>query len=77
MTADTLTITTANGQTLEFTLGTGTTYSTQAPATAADVKTGSKVEVRLQPGGNGFRPNGSAAPSSGPVGTASSVTVVP
>lgn len=77
VTGDTLTITTANGQTLEFSLGTGTTYSTKAPATAADVKAGAKVEVQLQPGTNGFRPNASAAPSAGPVGTASSVTVVP
>ncbi len=77
VTGDTLTITTANGQTLEFTLGADTTYSTKAPGTAADVKAGSKVEVQLQLGANGFRPNASAAPSAGPVGTASSVTVVP
>jgi len=77
VTGDTLTITTANGQTVEFTLGTDTTYSTNTPATAADVKAGSKVEVQLQPGANGFRPNASAAPSAGPIGTASSVTVVP
>ncbi|HEY6013096.1 MAG TPA: hypothetical protein VIU37_03790, partial [Candidatus Limnocylindrales bacterium] len=76
VTGDTLTIATANGQTLEFGLGADTTYSTKAPATAADVKTGSNVEVQLQLGGNAFRPNASAAPS-GPVGTASSVTVVP
>ena len=77
---DTLTITTADGQTLEFTLGADTTYDSKAPATAADVKAGSKVEVQLQlagGNGNGFRPNASAAPSAGPVGTASNVTVVP
>lgn len=79
VTGDTLTITTANGQTLEFTLGADTTYSTKAPAAAADVKPGSKVEVQLQLGADGFRPNAnaSAAPSAGPVGTAGSVTVVP
>jgi hypothetical protein len=77
VTGDTLTITTANGQTLEFTLGADTTYSTKAPATAGDIKTGSKVEVQLQLGAGGFRPNASAAPSAGPVGTAGSVTVVP
>jgi hypothetical protein len=77
VTPDTLTITTANGQTLEFSLGSGTTYSTKTPATSADVKAGSTVEVQLQPGANGFRPNASAAPSAGPLGTASSVTVVP
>jgi hypothetical protein len=76
---DTLTVTTANGQTLEFTLGSTTAYDTQSPATAAAVKTGSKVEVQLQPGSGGFggfRPNASGAPS-GPIGTASRVTVVP
>ena len=79
VTGDTLTITTANGQTLEFTLGADTTYSTKAPATAGDVKAGAKVEVQLQlaAGAGGLRPNASAAPSAGPVGTASSVTVVP
>jgi hypothetical protein len=77
VTGDTLTITTANGQTLEFTLGADTTYSTKSPATAGDVKTGSKVEVQLQLGAGGLRPNASAAPSGGPVGTAGSVTVVP
>jgi hypothetical protein len=79
VTGDTLTITTTNGQTVSFTLGSGTTYSTKTAATAADVKAGSKVEVQLQlgAGAGGFRPNASAAPSSGPVGTASSVTVVP
>ena len=79
ITGDTLTITTANGQTLEFTLGADTTYATKAAATAGDVKAGSKVEVQLQlgAGANGFRPNASAAPSAGPVGTAGSVTVVP
>jgi hypothetical protein len=77
MAGDTLTITTADGQTLEFALGADTTYSTKSPATAADIKTGSKVEVQLQVGAGGFRPNASAAPSAGPVGTAGSVTVVP
>jgi hypothetical protein len=79
VTGDTLTITTANGQTLEFTLGSETTYATKAAATAGDVKPGSKVEVQLQlgAGANGFRPNASAAPSAGPVGAAGSVTVVP
>ena len=75
VTGDTLTITTANGQTVQLTLGADTTYHTQAPATASDVKAGSKVEVQLQFGAGG-RPTASAA-SAGPVGTASSVTVVP
>jgi hypothetical protein len=83
ITGDTLTLKTANGQTLEFSLGADTTYSSKTPATAADVKAGSKVEVQLrgigngQPpaGGNG-QPQGSAAPS-GPIGTAGSVTIDP
>jgi hypothetical protein len=73
---DTLTITTANGQTVELALGSATTYHSQAPATASDVKVGSKVEVQLQFGAGG-RPTASAAASAGPIGTASSVTVVP
>jgi hypothetical protein len=75
---NTLTITTANGQTIEVTTGDSTTYHTQAPATAADVKTGSNVQVQLQFNGNGGgpRPNASSAPT-GPIGTAGSVTVVP
>ncbi len=76
VTGDTLTITTANGQTVEFTLGSATTYSAKTPATASDVKAGSKVEVQLE-FGDGGRPTASAAASPGPVGTASSVTVVP
>ena len=74
---DTLTITPADGQTVELSIGSDTNYHTQSPATASDVKAGSKVEVQLQFGAGGFRPNASAAPSAGPVGTASSVTVVP
>ncbi len=75
---NTLTITTANGQTIEVTTGDSTTYHSQAPATAADVKTGSNVQVQLQFDGNGggARPNASSAPT-GPIGTAGSVTVVP
>jgi len=77
VTGDTLTITTANGQTVQLGLGSATTYNTQTPATASDVKAGSTVNVQLQIGdGAGFRRDASAAPS-GPIGTASSVTVVP
>jgi hypothetical protein len=75
ITADTLTLKTANGQTLEFSLGADTTYASKTPATAADVKAGSKVEVQLRAGGDG-QPRASAA-ASGPIGTAGSVTVVP
>jgi hypothetical protein len=75
ITGDTLTLKTANGQTLEFGLGADTTYASKTPATAADVKPGSKVEVQLQGIGNG-QPQGSAA-ASGPIGTAGSVTIDP
>ena len=75
ITGETLTLKTANGQTLEFSLGADTTYSSKTPATAADVKAGSKVEVQLQGGGNG-QPRASAA-ASGPIGTSGSVTVDP
>lgn len=75
VTGDTLTITTANGQTVELNLGSGTTYNTKTPATASDIKAGSKVEVQLEFGAGG-RPTASAPPS-GPIGNASSVTLVP
>jgi hypothetical protein len=75
VTGDTLTITTATGQTLEFSLGSGTTYATKTPTTASDIKAGSNVEVQLNFGAGG-RPSASAAPS-GPIGTATTVTVVP
>jgi hypothetical protein len=82
ITADTLTLKTASGQTVQFKLDPSTTYGTQQPATASDVTTGSKVQVGLAlgAGGGGFgggqRPQASGATS--PVtGTAGSVTVVP
>jgi hypothetical protein len=77
VTADTLTITTTNGQTLTFTLGASTAYDTKAPAAASDVKVGSKVEVQLDNFRGGGRPSASAEASPGPLGTATTVTVVP
>ena len=77
LTADTLTITTVNGQTLEFTLGADTAYDTKAAATASVVKVGSKVEVQLDNFRGAGRPAASAEASAGPLGTATSVTVVP
>jgi Domain of unknown function (DUF5666) len=71
----TLTIKTANGQTVQVTTGPSTTYHTETPATSSDVQTGKTVQVQLDFGGNG-RPSASATPG-GPVGTANSVTVVP
>jgi len=76
VTADALTVTTAGGQTLTFTLGSDTTYGTRTPGTASDVKTGSKVEIQLATGAGGDRPTASADAST-PLGTAASVTVVP
>jgi hypothetical protein len=77
MTGETLTLKTAAGATVEVTIGSSTTYDTQTPATAADVQAGKTVQVQLAGGpGGGGRPTASAA-TSGPLGTASSVTVVP
>lgn len=74
---DTVTIKTANGQTIEVSTGADTTYNTQAPGTASDVTEGKTVEVQLSGvTGGGFRPGASAAPS-GAVGTAGSITVIP
>jgi hypothetical protein len=82
ITADTLTLKTASGQTVQFKLDPSTTYGTEQAATASEVTTGSKVQVGLAlgAGGGGFgagqRPQASGATS--PVtGTAGSVTVVP
>lgn len=75
ITGDTLIIKTASGQTVEVTTGSATTYNTQSPASASDVKTGATVQVQLDFGG-GNRPGASAAPGT-PVGTAGSVTVIP
>jgi hypothetical protein len=69
--ADTITITTENGQTLELSLGADTTYSTKTPGAASDVSAGATVEVQLDFGAAG---GGSA---SGASGTAESVTIVP
>ncbi len=79
VTGDTLTIATANGRTVEVSLGSDTQYHQQAAGSASDVTTGSKVSVRLDLAGRGQGNgnqggNGTAA---GPTGTASDVTVVP
>jgi hypothetical protein len=73
--ADTLTVKTTGGQTIVVALGASTTYGTQTPATATDVQTGKTVQIQLTANGQG-RPSASAT-TSGPVGTASSVTVLP
>jgi hypothetical protein len=76
ITDDTLTLTTESGQTVELSLDADTSYSRKSDAAAADVTTGSTVEVRLDFGAGVGRPTASAD-SSTPLGTASSVTVVP
>ncbi|MBI2762569.1 MAG: hypothetical protein HYX54_02265 [Chloroflexi bacterium] len=73
--SDTITITTTNGLTLVFSLTPTTTYQTKAPAAASAVKPGSKVEIQLD-AAVGDQPAASGS-ASGPVGTASGVTVVP
>jgi len=72
---DTLTVTTTGGRTVVVSFGSGTTYRSVTSATAADVTVGSKVEVQLSFGVDG-QPSASGA-GAAPIGTASSVTVVP
>jgi hypothetical protein len=75
---DTITIKTASGQTIELKTDADTDYHTQAPASASDVTAGSSVEVQVQfDGAGGFGRPGASPTTSGPVGTAGSVTVVP
>jgi hypothetical protein len=70
ITDTTLTLKTADGQTIQIALDGSTTYHAQTDATADDVTTGGKVQVRLDMrGGNG---NGNATNPA-----ASDVTVVP
>ena len=44
---DTVTIKTANGQTIQVSTGADTTYNTQAPGSASDVTEGTTVQVQL------------------------------
>ena len=80
ITDTTLTLKTADGPTIQIALSDGTTYHAQTDASASDVVTGSKVQVRLDfrrgDGANG--PSASAGPGGGTTGmTANDVTVVP
>jgi len=79
VTGDTLTITTADGRTIEVSLGADTEYHQQAAGSASDVTTGSKVSVQLDLAGRGQGPNGGqgGGGATGPTGTASDVTVIP
>jgi hypothetical protein len=74
VTATTLTLKTASGQTIQVALDGSTTYHAQSDASASDVTTGSSVLVRV----SGFRgrPGASADPG-GTDQTASDITVVP
>jgi hypothetical protein len=75
---DSLTIKTASGQTIEVTTGASTTYNTQAPASASDVQAGTTVQVQLEfSGAVGAGRPGASATTTGSVGTAGSVTVIP
>jgi len=83
--ADSITIQTAGGQSVTIPLNASTTYATRTPATAAAVTSGSTVIVQLQSGrgafgngngGQGGGPNASGAPGR-TLGPASNVTVVP
>jgi hypothetical protein len=82
--ADSVTITTSAGTTIELSIDDGTEYHQQAAAASSDVATGSTVVVQVSGfAGRGGQPGGanaSAAPSAGtggPTGTATDITVVP
>jgi hypothetical protein len=69
--SDALTITTADGQTIQVALDGSTTYHAQTSATSGDVTSGSKVTIRLGLGGT----DDGSGTSTGP--TAQDVTIVP
>jgi hypothetical protein len=70
VTTDSVTITTASGQTITVAIGGTTTYHQQASASASDVRTGGTVIVRL-----GFRQPTANGTTGGP--TATDITIVP
>ena len=79
--ADSMTITTSSGATVEVSISGNTTYHQQAAATSADVATGKTVVVEVA--GFGGRGGGGAGSSPAPSGgtttapTATDITVVP
>jgi hypothetical protein len=85
VTADSITIQLANGQSLTIPTDSSTAYHSQTPATAADVTAGKTVQVQLSGGrflgrgngGNGGTGNGPTASGGPDLGAASSVTIVP
>ena len=77
---DSMTLTTASGQTIEIALDQETEYHTQADATAGDVTTGTQVEVQVDMAGRDPGQGGQGAQGSGDtgsLGTAGDVTIVP
>jgi hypothetical protein len=77
--ATTLTLKTAGGQTIQIALSGTTTYHSQSDATASDVVTGGQVLVRvsLQRGDGAGGPQASAGPGGGFSASATDITVVP
>ncbi len=81
--ADSVTIKTSEGATIELSIDSGTEYHQQAAADASDVTTGATVVVQMSGfAGRGPQggPNASAAPSAATgttTGTATDITVVP
>ena len=72
--ADSMTIRTASGATIDVALDDSTAYHQQSDTMASSVTTGSDVIVRLTGGG---RPGQAPGSSAAPTGTASDITVVP
>ena len=89
--ADSITLQLANGQSVTIPVNGDTTYHSQTPATAGDVKTGSTVLIQLEGGrgaftGNGNGNNGNGNGNGGPAAsgqptrtlpTARSITLAP
>jgi hypothetical protein len=79
--ADSMTITTSSGATVEVSINGNTAYHQQSAATSADVSTGKTVVVQVEGfgGRGGGGPGSSPAPSSGTTTapTATDITVVP
>jgi hypothetical protein len=75
VTADSMTVRLADGQTVTISLGSSTTYHGQTAATSSDVTTGSTVVVQTT-GGSTSGASASASPSTGSSGrTATDVTI--
>jgi hypothetical protein len=58
-----ITIQTANGQSVTLQVPSTATYHAQAPATSSDVTVGSNVQVSVNAGRTGFRPDASGQPA--------------